>query len=158
MSLATRLPTLLDTMIVCNGLPEDEIMQIQAFTGCQYDAEAFACESWSSRGPKLAIVNEQNEALVVGGFIPQRPGVYRSWFLARGAAWERGAEVTQVTHALVQSCLDSGAHRLETLCLASRAKAQRWYTRVGLQKESTLHKFGAGGEDAVLYVATREKV
>lgn len=155
MSLSLRHPTLLDTLIVCTSLAADEREQIRAFTGEGFNHEVLAAEAWGYRGPKLAIVNEKNEALVVGGFIPQRDGVYRSWFFASTQAWERGQEVTQVTADLVRDFLVRDAHRIETLCLASRARALRWYTRVGLHHEATFRKFGTRGEDAALYVAIR---
>jgi hypothetical protein len=51
--------------------------------------------------------------------------------------------------------LDSGAHRIETVCLANRRLAQRWYSIIGLEKESTLKGFCIDGSDAVMYVATK---
>jgi hypothetical protein len=153
-----RAPNLLDILAVCLSLPEDERIDYKAFTGRDYDPDEVAAEAWLYNGPKWAISDENDDrkALVVCGYIPQRPGVYQSWYYAMPEAWKpHGKEVTDLTRAIIGGMLERDAHRLETLCLNHRAKALRWYGLLGLQYESTLCKFGANGEDAAMYVALR---
>lgn len=159
MTLLKRDCNLGDMLIVSAYLPEDERAQISAFTGAPYEIDANAVRAWRLPGPKWAVATdaEPNRALVVGGFIPQRPGVYQTWFLATPEAWQPGIgkELTEIVAAAIKTQLSS-AHRIETLCLASRERTRRWYERIGLHFETLLHGFGANGEDAALHVALRQ--
>jgi hypothetical protein len=78
--------------------------------------------------------------------------------LARDLAWTHyGREVTELVHNSIRDILAEGvAHRVETVTLASRNRARDWYSKIGLQFETTLRKYGSRGDDAVLYVAVRD--
>lgn len=143
-----------DCLYVAALLPEEERKQIAAFTGA-FDIDATAVSAWRFAGPKWTLVDEEKpfEALVAGGYAPLRPGVYQSWYMATPHAWRHGAEVTRFTRERIAWMLNNGAHRLETVCLASREQTRRWYERLGLICETTLKAYGVNGEDAVLYVA-----
>lgn len=143
-----------DCLYVAALLPEEERKQIEAFTG-GFDIDATAMSAWRFAGPKWTLVNDEKpfEALVVGGYAPCRSGVYSSWFMGTAAAWRYGAEVTEHTHERIQWMLKNGAHRLETVCLASREQTRRWYEKIGLTYETTLKSYGVNGEDAVCYIA-----
>jgi hypothetical protein len=149
--------TLMDIMHVACNLRSDEWEQIQKFGGA-HDIDAVVVHAMALPGPRWAYADESNPnlALMVGGCAPVRKGVYQSWCLVSKLAWKtHGHAVTEAVAERVQFMLDSGAHRIETLCLASRANAQRWYTTIGLRFESTLKSFCVDGSDAVMYVATR---
>lgn len=148
-----------DLIMVLCALPEEERKQFEAFLGGPYSVDWLTVQYMQAAGPKWTFVNEKDPdlALVVGGFIPQRAGVYKSWFLATEAAWrDHGKAVTAMAAERLQYMLANGAHRIETVCLSSRKLAQRWYKTIGLRFEATHEKYGAGGEDAALYVITRE--
>lgn len=153
-----RDPTLLDVLGVCLTLPQEERDVYRVMSGQDFDPDAVAADLWNSGGPRWCMADEQGRPVVVGGFNRMRPGVFRSWFLATAEAWsQHGAEVTRITQEVIRGMLAQGeAHRLETVTLASKSRTRRWYDRVGLQFESTLKGFGAGGEAAVMYVALRD--
>lgn len=152
-----REPTLLDVLGVCLQLPAEDRAEHRAMTGQEYDPDAAAVNLWAGSGPRWCIADERGLPLVVCGYAHMQPGVFRSWYYATSEAWEKhGVEVTRVTSELIQGMLREHAHRLETVCLASRSKARRWYDRIGLRYESTLQGFGVGGEAAVMYVALRQ--
>lgn len=153
-----REPTLLDVLGVCLNLPQDERDVYRTLSGQDYDPDAVAADLWQTAGPNWCMADERGVPVVVCGYARMQPGVYRSWYLATEAAWKQhGTEVTRLTRDIVSGMLkQGGAHRLETLTLASKSLARRWYDRLGLQFESTLKGFGVGGEAAVMYVALRD--
>lgn len=152
-----REPTLLDVLGVCLALPEDERAAYKALTGQEYDPDAVAADLWAMPGLRWCMADECGLPVVVCGYARMHPGTFRSWYCATSEAWERhGAEVTSLTREIICGVLaEPGVNRLETIALASRSRARRWYDRIGLTFESTLQGFGAEGEAAVMYVATR---
>jgi len=109
-------------------------------------------------GPKWAAV-EGEKTFIVGGFAPQRAGVYTTWFLASKEAWATQAKrVTEI--AIERKNLmfsDGSTHRLETVCLASRKLAHRWYKTIGLAHEATLKGYCIDGSDAMVFADVRGK-
>ncbi len=150
--------TLGDVLWTACHLRDDEWDQIEKFGGAR-DIDALVMRAMSYPGEKWAFVDEVtnvDNALVVGGFIPVRAGVFSSWFLVTMQGWSLyGRDVTAMAAERVRYKLASGAHRIETLCLASRTAAQKWYPATGLQFESTLKSFCVDGSDAVMYVAVK---
>lgn len=107
----------------------------------------------------LVQVGESHRALVVAGFLPQLPGVLRTWMLASDEAWlEHGAELTKYTYFGIGVQLERGARRIETICPDSHIAAKAWYPRLGLKQESTLAKYCTDGSDAALFVRLRGEV
>lgn len=146
-----------DLMSVVCHLGSEDWDQIVKFGGAR-DIDAVIARGYNMPGKKWTFADDEDKAVVVGGYAPYRAGVYASWFLVDNAAWgTHGREITKMAAERTQFMLDSGAHRLETLCLASRKLAQRWYKSIGLRHESTAQGFCVDGSDAVLYVATRGK-
>jgi len=144
-------------MVLCNLTRQDRDV-VEALTGQPYHVDDVTVRCMGYAGPKWTFVDEKDPdyALVVGGFIPQRTGVYASWFFASKQAWKLyREEVTAMARERVGYMLASGAHRVETLSLADKKIACAWYEAIGLTRESTLRKFAADGRDAVLYVAVR---
>ena len=151
--------TLVDLLMVCQALPQDEIEQIEAFTGGQYDPEDLAVKTYSSGGIKWTCrIIETGEPIVVAGFFQVGVSTWRSFMLATDKAWaEFGREVTQHCKEVVDQVAGSDEFiRIETMCLASRKKAQDWYPNIGLEYEGTLRSYGANGENAVMYVRTNQ--
>lgn len=151
--------TLTDLLIVCSGLPEDEIEQIEAFTGNAFDPEQVAADIYTSGGVKWSCrVEETGEPIVVAGYFKVGASVWRSFMLANGHAWEEfGGEVTRHVKDVIERVAQDQEHiRLETVCLSTRKLAQRWYKSIGLTFESKMQSYGVGGEDAVMYVKTNK--
>jgi hypothetical protein len=139
---------------VCIKVPEDDRKQYAAHSGYAYDAESVAAEVFAAPGPKWGVY-KGTQPLVVGGFLPKRPGVYSTWFLADPEVWGHGKEISELSTNVMQEALKDFAHRIETYCLAERIGAQRWYERLGMKREAELCKFGANQEDFVLYTMVR---
>jgi len=150
--------SLVDILVVCNDLPQDEIEQIEAFSGGYFDSQDMAVQIMSMGGLKWTCFDkETKEPLVVAGFTQIGATVWRSFMLASNKAWaEYGVEVTLHCRRAVRDLVRGKQHiRLETMCLASRYKAREWYPRIGLEYESTLPAYGVAGETAVLYTKTQ---
>lgn len=147
---------LLHTMTVCLDLREDEWDQVVKMGG-QRSTDAVAVWANSVSGPKWAYTDDTQKTLMVGGFIPQRTGVFMSWFLATDYAWKNHArELTLEAIERKEFMFAAGAHRVETVCLASRSAAHAWYQKVGSIFESTMKSYCIDGSDAMLFVDTRE--
>lgn len=143
-------------LAVIKQMPEDEKTLFKSMTGDDFDAENVLVALADLPGMHhLFWIGDK--PIAVGGFIPQRKGVYRTWFIAPDATWaDHAEELTESCKGLISGMLADGlAHRIETVTLADRAKARVWYERIGLTFESTQRKYGSGGEDAVMYVAVR---
>lgn len=145
--------------LICRDLPTDERRQYEALNGSKYDADELAAVMMLINGPKWAIVTADTaEPLAAGGYTLQSGGVWRSWMLARNVCWEKYAEeVTNICTGIMEMMFaDFNAHRLETVCLADRTRARRWYERhLGLQCEGIMRAAGVEKEDVALYAITR---
>lgn len=150
--------TLVDLLVVVQALPQEEIDQINAFSENEFDYESFVGQLFGAPGPKYTIrVKETGEPLAVSGLVQVGVRTWRTWFLANQRAWDEfGKEVTVHTNYAREQLLEPNENmRIETVCLATRKKAQRWYEAVGMKYESTMHGYGKNGESAVMYVSTK---
>lgn len=148
--------SLIDTLMVCRDLREDEWEQIQKVGGYRND-DFIATWAANANGPKWGYTDDSGRTLLVGGFIPLRTGVFGSWFLATDYAWKNHArELTIEAIERKEFMFQSGAHRIETVCLASREAAHVWYKKVGSLYESTLKGYCVDGSDAMMFAETRE--
>lgn len=149
-------PLLLDFIKVCLNMPQDEREQLEAFTGETYDIDRAAIGNFTVPGPKWVIKSDE-EPICIGGFVPQRPGVYRDFMLTTAAAWEvHWFAVTRIARRAMDSMISSGmAHRLECIApmqrLADRPKIEAWYQTIGYTREAPLWKYCANGSDAVIF-------
>ena len=146
-------PYLLDFLIVCDKMPQDERDQLEAFTGEKYDAERAAIGAFTSQGPKWVFKTDDNVPILVGGYSYQRKGVWRDFLISTPEAWTtHWFAVTRNVLRGMDAMFKSGeAHRLECIALASRTKAFPWYHVLGMHKEGTLHGYCANGADAVIF-------
>lgn len=146
-------------VMVCHALPESEQKVIEAISGEKFDADTAALQAAKYPGMKWAIrADDTLMPIVVGGFLPCRPGVYRTWFYATSEAWERyGRDVTRLVRQVLHRTLKEHAHRVETVTLADRFHTHRWYETIGLSLESTMPGYGANQEAAVMFVARRQE-
>ena len=149
-------PGLGDFLAVCLRLPEDERDQIQAFTGDEYDAARTAA-AYSLRSGPSWVISSDSTPIVVGGFDMIRSGVWQDWLFSTPEAWDERhwRSVTKICRRAMDALLQSEAHRLQCVSLASRIHAHRWYRPLGLQLEGTLRGYGANGEDALMFSRLR---
>lgn len=140
---------------LANELPESEKVLFKALTGGEFNAEEFLVGLAEMLGdsPGHYLIWDGETPVAAGGFLPQRRGVMRTWFIAPDESWRKhGKELEAICRDQIAAVL---AHRVETVTLADRAEARAFYERIGLTFESTLRGYGANGEDAVMYVAVR---
>ena len=148
---------LVDILVVGRALPQEEIEQIVAFSGDEFDIQQIAVQIMSANNPRWCIrVKETGEPLVAAGMQQIGSNIWRTWFFATQSAWDDyGREITVHTAKTRKLMTEEQEYmRIETVCLATRKLAQEWYTAVGMEYESTMHGYGVNGESAVMYVST----
>lgn len=151
-----RNPQLLDFIHVCHKLPADEIEQYEAFSGEGYRPDVVAAAYSLRPGPAWVIVADL-APVVIAGFDLIRPGVWQDWLLSTPAAWDKHWRgVTKIARRVMDAMLQTEAHRLQCVSLASRIHAHRWYRPLGLKLEGTLHGYGVNGEDAYMFARLRD--
>lgn len=156
MSLILRKPNLMDVALCASKLIEADREQWCEFGVIdKWDASAVALECWSYAGPKWAICGEDGMPLAVAGCRRMRRHVYQSWFLSGNELWTHGKKVTEVTQFVMREMLAGDAHRIETLCLASRSDARSWYETIGLHFEAEFPNYGVSGAAAAQYAIYR---
>lgn len=137
---------------------QNELKIFSLVSGPMVDDRFIAQLSQFSHDTVALVANDDpGRALVVAGFISQRPGVSRTWMLATDEAWEEhGKELTVYTERGIALQLVLGRlHRVETICPDSHSMAKAWYPRLGLEQEATLAKYCTDGSDAALFVRLR---
>lgn len=145
-------PLLLDFIKVCINMPQDEREQLEAFTGQPYTVDGAAVGNFTTEGPKW-VIKANDEPVCIGGFVPQRPGVWRDFMLTTPEAWEKHwFPITRIARRAMDAMFSSRqAHRLECISHHSRAKAFKWYNALKYNREATLYGYCADGSDAVLF-------
>jgi hypothetical protein len=146
---------LTELLQICFALPEDERDQFEAFTGARFDPEMLAASLSLRPGPKW-VVAADGHPIFAAGFTELRPGVWQDWAVSTPAAWEaHWRPVTRCAKRVMDEMLQTRAHRLQCVSLASRHLAHRWYGAIGLIDEGHLHGYGVNGEDAVMFYRLR---
>jgi hypothetical protein len=149
-------PLLLDFIKVCINMPQDEREQLEAFTGEPFTVDGAAIGNFTVPGPKWVIKFDE-EPIAIGGFVPQRPGVYRDFMINTPDAWNKHwFSVTRIARRAVDAMLFSKqAHRIECIAPAARLaeypEIEKWYSVLGYHREGTLYGYCASGGDAVIF-------
>jgi hypothetical protein len=145
-------PLLLDFIRVCVKLPDDERAQLEQFTGHPFTVDGAAIGNYSAPGPKW-VIKDDDEPVAIGGFVQERPGVWRDFMLTTPEAWgKHWFPVTRVCRRVMDAMLESGqAHRLECVTPASRHRVFRWYRTLGYTREGRLRGYCANGADAIIF-------
>lgn len=154
-------PALLsDLEFVATHMRADERAQWCANTGrTEYDPWLCARALAAQPGPQFTLLCPSGRVLAVGGFIEQRPRVWQTWAAAIEGAWDLyWPDITAHCREQMDRLFQTGqAQRIETVALASRTAAHRWYRKGLRQKhEATMPCFFADGQAAVLYARTIE--
>jgi hypothetical protein len=148
-------PLLLDFIKVCIDMPQDEREQLEAFTGQPYDIDAAAVGNFSAPGPKW-VIKADDVPIVIGGFVPERPGVYRDFMLTTPTAWgKHWFPVTRICRRIMDAMLMTEAHRLECIAplprLTARPAIAKWYGVLNYHQEGILYGYCANGADAAIF-------
>lgn len=146
-------PLLLDFVYVCHRLPEDQRRQWVALSdGQPYDAERMAVSLYSRVCPKWALIDVDTTPLAIGGYDMIREGVWQDWLIGTEDAWQRHwRAITKHCKRVMDMMLEHEAHRLQTVALAERTMAHKWFRVLGLQYEGTLRGYGHSGEDCMMF-------
>lgn len=152
-------PTLLDFIRVVLNMAPDQREHFSAMTGHPYDVDGIAVGNFMVQGPKWCF-RSNSVPIAVGGFAPQRPGVYRDFFISTPEAFSaHGFAVTRLCRRIMDSLLEGGAHRLECIVPASRVqgytKLEKWYAALGYKEEARHERYCADGTDAICYSRVR---
>lgn len=145
---------------VCARMPKDERAQIEAMSGAEYDVDGAAIGNFTVPGPKWVITADKSP-IVIGGFVPQRPGVWRDFLLTTPDAWEKHwFAVTRICRRAMDAMLYSKqAHRLECVVPAARVQSRpelaKWYKILGYNQEGLRYGYCANGADALAFSRVR---
>jgi hypothetical protein len=156
---ATRLaaPLLQDFVYLAQNMRPDEKQQFLALTGLDtFNADTAARALAAIDGPSWVLVDRDGYPFLAGGFEPLRPGVFECWLVGTLDGWATHAcAITRVCRLLTADLFAQGAHRIQTVALASRTQAHTWYERcAGLTREGVLRGHFADGQDGVLFART----
>lgn len=152
-------PLLEDYGWVARRMRADEIAQWLALTGAtDYHPDHCARVLANVAGDAYSFLTRDGFPILVGGFIPQNPGVLRAWMAGTEQGWaEHGRALTRIARRFVRAALDRGAHRVEAYSLASRHATHRWYEALGMHDEGLLAGWFADGSDARVHAIFRKK-
>ena len=148
----TTEPRLLELVFICSQLSDSERDQFTALGFGEFDSEALASMLYAKSGPKL-LLKVDGVPVACGGYDSVSPGVMQSWMVGTEQGWAKyGRAITRETRRFMRVLMGvEGIHRLQTMCLADRAEARRWYEAIGLSYEATMRGFARDGRDCALY-------
>lgn len=153
-------PTVQDLAYLCTRMREDERDQFCALNRLDaYDADAAARQLAGLPGPSFALLGPDGMPVAAGGFVSVRPGVYQSWMVGTEDGWAaHWRDLTKSCRRVMDFLLQDGdCHRIETVCLASRTKAGRWYMKgLGERFEGVQRGWFPDGRDAAWYAKVKE--
>lgn len=150
-----RSPTVIDFLTVCHRLPADEIEQFEAFAGEPYDPDRVAA-IYSLKGGPAWVMTADDKPIAIAGFDQVRPGVWQDWMFSTPEAWsDHWRALTRQCRKGMDAMLRTEAHRLQCVSLATRTRAHRWYGVLGLEQEGPLRRYGAAGQDAIMFSRVR---
>jgi hypothetical protein len=145
----TSLP---DLVVLCRNLRPDDREQLAALFGDVSD-DSLAAMIMLKSGPKFTVLNEQGMPVCAGGYEPVADGVMQSWMIGNDEGWTlHWRTLTKAARWMMDTLLEGGVRRLQTMALASRSAACRWYTgSLKMQPEGVMRGFGRGGEDVAIF-------
>lgn len=154
-------PTVADIAYLCQRMRADEQDQFCALNNlAEYDANAAARQLVALPGMAFCLLADDGLPVAAGGFVQVRPGVWQSWMVGTEDGWEKHwRDLTKACKRVMRGLLDSGTcHRIETVALASRTKAGRWYMKsLGETFEGVQRGWFPDGRDAAWYAKVKEQ-
>lgn len=145
-------PLLTDYVYVANRLPQDQQRQWEALSGETFDPDRMALSLAARLGPKWCLLDRTGMPLAIGGYDMVREGVWHDWLIGTEDAWRlHWRSITKHCRRIMDMMLESEAHRLQTVALADRVMAHKWFEALGMRCEGTLRGYGYAGEDCVMY-------
>lgn len=159
-ALRLGVPLLQDYAYLAARLRPDEIAQVLAMSGnLHYDPDLAAREFATIPGEAFVLVDDDNRPVLIGGFMPLRPGVFEGWMVGTVDGWaQHWRAITKTSRRLLDSLMADGAHRVQVTALASRTCAHDWYVR-GLRMDQSpvcIVGYCASGDDAIMFARLKE--
>jgi len=149
-------PNLAQLLYLAERMPPEEVLEHACLGFGDFDAEDVALRCYGQKGPSHVFV-DGGRPYFAAGFSIVNPGVAVSWSMSTEACLKHVLEMTRVSRAVIRTLLkDSGIHRVQIMCMASRQHARRWYESLGAAHEATLKGYGRNGEDFAVYAIHRE--
>jgi hypothetical protein len=153
-------PAIVELFDLCNRMCAEEKDQFCAATGAAvYDPEAAARVLVGIGGWQFCLLDDAGAPVAAGGFVEVRPMVWQSWMVVAEGGWEsHWRELTKSCRRMMKRLFGSGkCHRIETVALASRTKAGRWYMKaLGERFEGVARAWFPDGRDAAIYAKVKE--
>lgn len=153
-------PTVFDLGYLCERMREDERDQFCALNGhATFEPDVAARQLAALPGISFALLDEGSLPIAAGGFVQVRPMVWQSWMVGTDAGWEaHWRDLTKACKRVMRHLFEGGnCHRIETVCLASRTKAGRWYMKsLGETFEGVQRAWFPDGRDAAWYAKVKE--
>lgn len=144
---------------VCEHIREDEIEQFKVMRGLdEFNPDLAAARFYNPEMPQFTVIGINRMPAVVGGYSFVAPGVWESWMVGTEQGWrENWRTITKATLKMIGQMFESGARRLETVCLENRVKANEWHERsLHLKREGIKYNYGQNGENVVMFAAVKE--
>ncbi len=144
-------PTLADFIQVVVKMTQGERENFEALTGQKYDVDSIAVGNFMTQGPKWVVYADE-KPISVGGFVFQRPGVWRDFMINTPEAWgKHGFQMTRICKRAMDAMFASKqAHRVDCISMVRHANV-RWHEVLGYNLEATLYGYGADGADALIF-------
>jgi hypothetical protein len=150
-------PTLLDFIMVCARLPQDEKDQMEQLSGNEFTIDGAAMGAFNAPGPKF-VLKKDGKPLCIFGAVPERRGVYRDFMLNTPEAFspENYLAVTRHVKRAIDWLFDSGqAHRIYCETPIARSRVFRWYKAIGYRFETVIRGCLVNGSDAALFARVK---
>lgn len=150
-------PNLAQLLYIAERMTADEVRERACLGFGDFDYEATALMCRSHRGPSHVFVDAAGLPYYVAGFSIINSGVAMAWSMSTDKCGKHVMEMTRISRAVIRSLMkDSGIHRVQMMCMATRSTARRWFEALGASHEATFKGYGRNGEDFVMYAITRE--
>lgn len=139
---------------VLSNLPSFERAQAAAAFGADWTPEGVAAELLLGHFPRYLLADE-GEAWAAGGLFPRGDGVWDAWVFAAREARRRARmrTLSAVCCAAIEWAFEHGASTVEACHLADQPRVHRWLESLGLKRARELPRFGANGEDFIVFEA-----
>lgn len=151
-------PALNEILYICKNLCDDQVQESIAHGWNEsFDPEYVAQHVDGFGGIKHVFRAKDGEPYCVAGYVPILPAVCESWMLATPKWMDHVMEVTRTSRSVMRHILmTTQFKRLQTVALASRTMAHRWYGTIGLEQEGIMRKMGRHGEDFIMFARVIE--
>lgn len=159
--LRLAVPILEDFGPIARHMRPDEIAQFIALAGLEsYHSDTAARAFANTQGPSYVLLDDQKRPVAAGGFDPIRPGVFEAWGIGTLDGWAKHWRgMTFAANRVMRDLFAQGAHRIQTVALASRTGAHEWYERgLRMQREGVHPGFFADGQTGISFARVKQEV